>query len=249
MTVRALNRYKALILIFLALFFADKFVSGKLYFYIGPRFAWLAIVAVALFIMLAGSYNLVEPREEEGHSHEGHSHLGQHVDNQAIWTLMIVALPLALGVVIPAKPLGASAIANRGVTTDIGLAADSSDERLSIVPSERNLLDWVREMNNNPDPAALDGQHANLVGFVYRDPRFSESQFLVGRFTITCCVADALAIGVVVEADQAAQFETDSWVQVTGTFRHGEVNGVAMPILMADEVVHVQAPEQPYLYP
>jgi uncharacterized repeat protein (TIGR03943 family) len=196
--------------------------------------------------MLAGSYNLVEPRENS-QSHDGHRHAGQHVERQAIWSLLIVALPLILGVVIPARPLGASAIANRGVTTDIGLAANSEDSRLSIVPSKRNLLDWVREMNTNPDPSALDGLEANVTGFVYRDPRFSDDQFLVGRFTITCCVADALAIGVVVEADDAARFEADCGAS-HGNVRAGDLDGVAMPILWQMKL-YVSGPEQPYLYP
>ncbi len=252
MTARASNRYKALILIFMALFFAEKYVSGKLYYYIGPRFSWLAIVAVALFIMLAGAYNLVEkrqPDEVDHHDdHEGHDH-SHPEEKQPIWPLLLVALPLALGVVIPARPLGASAVANRGVSTDIGLAADSRDTRLSIVASERNILDWVREMNTDPNPSALNGQEASIVGFVYRDPRFDGNQFLVARFTITCCVADALAIGVVVNSNQASRFAADSWVEVHGTFQQGDLDGDAMPVLLADEITPVQAPEQPYLYP
>src|SRR5687767_2339418 len=104
MTVRSLNRLKALILILMALFFMEKYITGRLYYFIGPRFGWLAIVAVGLFILLAGAYNLTE----KGNTPEfgyGHTH-----SKQSIWHLLIVALPLILGVLIPSEPLGASAV-------------------------------------------------------------------------------------------------------------------------------------------
>jgi uncharacterized repeat protein (TIGR03943 family) len=243
MTAQAIRRFKALILILMALFFAEKYVSGKLYFYIGPRFGWLAIVAVGLLVLLAGSYNLVA-RQREGHDHDH-----DEGERAPIWPLLIVALPLALGTIIPARPLGASAVPNRGVATDMAVAVDQSGSRLSIVPSERNLLDWVRLISANPDPAALDGEEADVLGFVYRDPRFGDDQFMVARFTITCCVADALAIGVVVSADDASEYPTDTWVRVQGSFHEGVLDGTAMPVLVADEITPVQPPEQPYLYP
>jgi putative membrane protein len=88
-----------------------------------------------------------------------------------------------------------------------------------------------------------------VIGFVYRDPRFAENQFMVARFTITCCVADALAIGLVTEADDAADLPDDSWVRVEGTFAEGTLDGDAMPVLVAETVTPIEPPEHPYLYP
>jgi putative membrane protein len=250
MTQRTATRLKALILILMAIFFAEKFASGKLYYYIGPRFAWLAIVAVALLILLAGAYNLIgKGKEDHHHDHADHDH---HYDpsseRASIWPLVVVALPLALGVIVPAQPLGASAVSTRGISTDVA-AAGGSENRLTIVPAERNVLDWVRALNATTDPAGLNGQEADVVGFVYRDPRFADDQFMVGRFTLTCCVADALAIGLVVKSDQSARLQQDTWVRVKGSFLAGDLDGQKMPVLIADEITPVQEPEQPYLYP
>jgi putative membrane protein len=245
MSHRTANRLKALLLILMALFFAEKFWSGKLYYYIGPRFAWLAIVAVGLLIILAGAYNLVEEKAE--HNHDDHE--GDHHGKASWWPLIITALPLVLGMVIPAKPLGASAIDARGVSMDVAVASGTSGSELTIVPSERNILDWVRVMNTISDPAELNGQEADVVGFVYRDPRFADNQFMVGRFTLTCCVADALAIGVVVQTDSTFSLEDDTWVRVTGVFAQGALEDQEMPVLIATAIERVQEPEQPYLYP
>src|SRR5690242_16712970 len=103
MTQRTVNRYKALLLILTAIFLTEKFVSGTLYYYVGPRLSWLSIVAIALLIILAGAYDLVG-RQVENDDHELHAHTdgGSH----SVWPLVIVALPLALGVIIPVRPLG-----------------------------------------------------------------------------------------------------------------------------------------------
>ena len=257
MTVRLTmyKRLQALLLILLAIFFAQKFWSGQLYYYIGPRFGWLSLVAIVLLIVIAGAHDLTQGRgepdaaEEHNHADGDHNHRHEVGDSKSVWPLLLVALPLILGVAIPPTPLGASAIPSRGMTTEVAVSADEAATTLTIIPGERNVLDWVRAINADPNPAALTGEEADVVGFVYRDPRFSDDQFMVGRFTITCCVADALAVGLVVEADSASEFPSDSWVRITGTFDQGTLDGEALPVLFAETITPVQQPEQPYLYP
>lgn len=250
---RMYKRLQALIMVLMAIFFAQKFWSGQLYYYIGPRFGWLSLVAIVLLISIAGAYNLTRRSDGDQEHHHDHGdydpHEHDHGESRSIWPLALVALPLILGIAIPPTPLGASAVSARGMATGIAVAADETASTLTIIPSERNILDWVRAMNEDPDPAALAGQEADIVGFVYRDVRFADDQFMVGRFTLTCCVADALAIGVVVQANDAAEFPADSWVRVTGTFESGTLDGDSLPVLVATDVTPVQQPEQPYLYP
>ncbi len=94
------------------------------------------------------------------------------------------------------------------------------------------------------------GQTANLVGFVYRDIRLQDKPlFMVARFTISCCVADASAIGVTVQSDKAATFAQDSWVKVTGTFDIQDIDGRKTPVLIAQTIESTNQPEHPYLYP
>jgi uncharacterized repeat protein (TIGR03943 family) len=247
---RAANRIKALIMIFTAIYLTQLYVSGDLYYYIGPRFGWLSIVGVILLIILAGSYNLVEkdetPSDEETIGLTGYGEQAGR-ERTSVFTLFVMALPLLLGVIVPAQPLNANAISGRGINTSM-VAASDSETALSAVPGERNVLDWVRAMGSNPDPAALTGQEADMIGFVYRDIRFEEDQFMVARFTLSCCVADATAIGVVVQTENAEEFPTDSWVRVTGTFEAGTLDGSGLPVLIADEITPVERPEQPYLF-
>ena len=185
-----------------------------------------------------------EHEHEHEHGHAGHSH------GLSWGAVGLVAVPVVLGLLVPARPLGASAISSRG----IGLSAPGSAggnttvaQRVSIGP--KNILDWLREFSRQADPNAFAGQEVDLVGFVYRDPRNTADQFWVSRFTISCCVADATAIGLLVQTDQAASLKNDSWVRVTGKIGVGEFAGEKLPIILPDKIEPTEQPEHPYLYP
>jgi putative membrane protein len=94
------------------------------------------------------------------------------------------------------------------------------------------------------------GQQADVIGFVYSDIRFKDQpRFMVARFTISCCVADASAIGVIVESTDAAKLAPDSWIHVTGKFKVEDLDGQKTPVLIADKIDATKQPDQPYLYP
>ncbi|TMC59810.1 MAG: TIGR03943 family protein [Chloroflexi bacterium] len=227
---------KALLLLGLSALFAQKIISGELYYYIGPRFAWMAVLAAVLLSLPALAYLW---RREQAHEH-------QHV---SALTLLLVALPLALALVVPARPLGASSVANRGFTTEVSTSSGSLQSSLARSTGQRNVLDWARTIRANPDAHALDGQAVDVVGFVYRDAQFADNQFMVTRLTIVCCVADASAIGLVVQTADAKKYEPDSWVRVTGKFAAGVLDDKAMPVVSADAITPVEPPQQPYLFP
>jgi putative membrane protein len=251
--------FKVSILVGLAIYFAYIYLSGKWAYYIDPRFQWLSIVAVLLLAMLALSFTGSRSENHE-HDHEDpHDHHHETVDEHdheahshgAFWPIFIVAIPLVLGVAVPAKPLGAGAIKTRGIDADFSsiTLSQGSTTSLSIIASERNVLDWARAIASSSDPREFIGQDADVIGFVYRDSRFSDNQFFVTRFTLTCCVADALPVGLVVQVpEDGTQYATDSWVRVKGHFEEVSFDGTLIPVLFADEVIPIEQPEQPYLY-
>ncbi len=253
MSLRLYRTLQALILAGLGIFLLQKIWSGTLYWYISNRFMLLTLVAAIAFLALAQSIlpkrkpagaETGEPGQDQ--EHNGHDHGG----TAPAWGLVVVALPVLLGILIPAKPLGATAIANKGINTSAPLvAAGGSSARLDIAPKDRNILDWIRAFNYASDPVNLRGQPAEVIGFVYQDSRLNQDEFLVGRFTLNCCVADAFAIGMVVKWPAAAALPANSWVRVRGPVDSTLVGGQPLPLINAEAVESVPEPSQPYLYP
>ncbi len=250
---------KSALLAGLALMFYTKLSDGTLTYYINQRFAWLSLVAVLLLAVLALTltYRLLSTRrappagvdvdvnvDVDVHSH---THTHTHSHSRLSWpALALVALPVVLGLLVPARPLGASAVATRG----IGAAAPgSATQAQRALSGPRNILDWLREFGREADPGAFAGQPVDVVGFVYRDPRNAANQFWVSRFAISCCAADAAAVGLLVQSEQAAGLKTDAWVRVTGALSVGEFAGEKLPVITAEAIEPTDQPEHPYLYP
>ena len=233
---------KVAILVGLGLYFGAIIVSGDLANYINARFAWLSYVAAALFFLLgaARAYSLLrQSPHPDDHEHHDHQHLSWPV-------LGIVAIPLVLGTLIPSQPLGAEAVDGNISLSAVSIANATA---FTVDPLDRNILDWLRLFNSSADLSAFNGQESEVIGFVYREPTFPEGQFMVARFTISCCVADSSAIGLVVNWLQSESIPDGEWVRVQGTFEAAEFREDTVPIVQATAVEVVEQPEHPYLYP
>ena len=228
---------KALTLLGLGLYLYSRIYTGTLLFYINQRFAWLVMMAGIVLMAVSGSYRY---RSNDDHAHHAHAFSWGGV--------VLIGILIALGLLVPPKPLGASAMGNR----EVNLGTLVSSQGNSVMPTrggEKNILDWLIAFQNTPDPAAFTDQSAHLIGFVYRDDRFNSESFMLSRFVVSCCVADATAIGLIVRSPQAASLPGDQWVEVSGHFEPGEFSGKPTPILVTEAITRTTAPNQPYLYP
>lgn len=115
--------------------------------------------------------------------------------------------------------------------------------------ADKNLYQWATYLNENGDPASISGQAVRVTGFVYRDLRCGSNTFVIARFVMMCCAADASPVGFPVRWPGAAAFKKDEWVTVTGHFGVTMMDKTPMPIIKADAVQAVERPLQPYLSP
>ncbi|MCK6577467.1 MAG: TIGR03943 family protein [Anaerolineae bacterium] len=237
---------KTAILLGLGVYFVYNILTGNLTNYVNERFAWLSYVAAALLLVI-GAYSAwhLLTAHRGGHDHE-HDHDG-HAHGAISWGILaIVAVPLLLGTLIPSRPLGAEAVSG-GV--NISAVESAQVTVLSIPPLERNVLDWLRAFNRETDMTAFDGQPVDVIGFIYREPTFADDQFMVARFTVSCCVADASAIGLAVQSTETAALEQGSWVRVQGTLQVDDFRGERLPVVQPSQIDMVDQPAHPYLYP
>lgn len=268
---------QAVLSLCMGLYLLDTLLSGRIAFYINiERFVWLSWVAAFILIAMGAAqvYELIrrsanatqgrvrpaptplgaplidslayDATSGTSHDHAGH---GQVVGGRGpSWlVLAAIAIPLVMGLAIPAKPLSAGAIQTSGVSA--GFSASKTDV-LSIAAADRNVLDWIRAFNTSTNYSEFNGQQADVIGFVYRDIRMDQGkQFMVARFAVACCVADASAIGVLVQTADAAKWPQDTWVRVKGKFDAQTIGDQKSPVLVAESVEAIAEPKQPYLYP
>ncbi len=243
MPKRLYRSFQALLLLGMSIFLGSKAASGQLTFYINQRFIPLTIFGVVFLALLAQTLftEIKRAREHEAHDHD-------HAPASA--NLWFILVPLLIGVLIPARPLDSSALTTKGFNTSAPLVSgDSSAQLFETDSEERNILDWLKLFNYDRNVSKFYGQKASVIGFVYFDEALNENQFLVSRFVVSCCSADAYALGMAVNWNEAAALEQDAWVLVKGTVNSVTLDDQVVPLIEADSVQAVPAPEQPYLFP
>jgi putative membrane protein len=248
---------KAATMVAMGVFLYSRLLNGSILFYINQRFVTLTLLASVGFLLVGFSIyrqRSGSPREIESNDGHQHDHLAagyHHHDHGRLawWGLLIVMVPLVFGWLVPPRPLGATAVGNReiGVGSLSSPAGSQSAAGQAIPALEKNIVDWLFEIQAS-GPAALVGQEALVTGFVFRDERFAEDSFMIGRFIVSCCVADAAPVGLIVRWPEAASLADDQWIEARGRFTSGTFDGHSMPVLILEDVSLIDPPAQPYLY-
>lgn len=228
-----------------------KVATGRILLYVNGVYTRLILAAGIAFIVLgyiAGLRWITQRRDAaHDHAHDDHAHATGRIE--ALGYAMLT-IPLLLGLLIPAHPLGSSAVASRsngasGVNVNTRLKALSE---LGSASDRWTLLDWTAAITQTPDVHTLAGKPVNLVGFVAEgDSGFGSGYITIARFVIVCCVADGNAVTLPVKWE--TPLKRGTWVHVTGTLATGTVEGKVAPYIAATGVESVPQPGQPYLYP
>jgi putative membrane protein len=256
MSWRGYHNLQGLIMIGWGLFLLDKIDSGRLLLYINRRYVLLiALTAVAFF---AVAQSVISNKKKGDPAHDEHDLSDEGEKNESAahsrppaFGLLVLALPLLLGVVLPAKTLDSSIVANKGMDTraPLGQISNAAVTSVSLASDQRSVMDWVGDFNSASDPSAYQNEEADVTGFVYHDVHLAKNQFLVSRFVVTCCVADAIALGMVVDWPGGDQMPDNIWVEVQGPVYVAELDGQKLPGITAHSVKTIQTPDQPYIFP
>jgi uncharacterized repeat protein (TIGR03943 family) len=235
--------WKGLVLRAIGLFLFFQWMSGNLSLYIHERFVILIVLASFGLVFMGAVYHSRRVRASGGpHHHHGNFSWGG---------LFLVLLLIMFGLMAPRIPLGTEAMRNRHISVEsmTSLAVPSSNRMLLKPIRKRTILDWVILSLRDNTLEAVVGENATVSGFVYRQEGFAEDRFMVSRFVITCCAADAMPVGLYVSWPESKTLADDQWVEVSGQFELRDIDSKQTPVLLAETVTLIDIPAQPYLYP
>jgi putative membrane protein len=210
------------------------YASGTLHFYIHPFYIVPTVLTGFMLVVLAvlgtvgSAGGLLRP-----------SRLGV-----LLWTI-----PVAAGVLVPARPLGVSTAAQRGIEAiPLGRIDDVPEFRVDVRPETLTIKDWVKTLQADPEPERVAGKPVRVIGFVYRDGRLPADWFLVARFVVQCCAVDAQPLGIPVRLVESQIPRSGSWVSIAGEWEVASVRGERRAVVVPTAVTLTEPPEQPYLY-
>lgn len=175
-------------------------------------------------------------------------------------TTSLMLLPLVVLAIVPSGTLGASAARSRGVQTIALRAPRSQPQQSSSNTSdvrEVTILDIVYASTSSgyADQIGITSGSSTvrMIGLAVKGRGAPEDGFLLTRFLVTCCVADAVPIAVRVRGPGASAVRDNTWVSVKGPISWTAAAPGAMATdvqadLRLEQVKTVPEPVDPYLY-
>jgi uncharacterized repeat protein (TIGR03943 family) len=241
---------------------AIAFMVGAMALFLGRSDAALAYVKAGLQPLLVGSgvvlvglalVAVVGP----GHDRHGHQPHGPRV----AWLLALP--PLALVLIAP-PALGAFAASRQPIrppaaihprpTGSSGPAAPISGDSFPplIPPGDGTAVPMALGeylARDDQEPYTLAGVRIRLVGFV-TPQHGGRDGYLLTRFAISCCAADATALRVAIHGDPVPRVP-DTWLEIEGHWQQRTGDHADQPpsdtaILLAESVRTIKQPSEPY---
>ncbi|MDQ3751527.1 MAG: TIGR03943 family protein [Actinomycetota bacterium] len=156
----------------------------------------------------------------------------------------LTIVPVVAVLALPSSALGSYAASKRSSFVSSGYLASPED----VASGQLSLADIAGALQSQGGARALArraGSQVSLVGFVTKEAGMPADEFILTRFLVSCCVADALSVQVRVVGAPPGDLKTDQWVRVEGALYPLENEA----LVDASKVVRVERPARPYLNP
>jgi uncharacterized repeat protein (TIGR03943 family) len=228
---------RSALLLGLALLIAKLLATGQMVRYMSPALDPLSALTGALLAAM-GVLELraaVTNREREQAS----------VDHAL--TYVLVLLPLLLGLLVAPKALGSSALGGESASALVLAFARQSSATRDVSASEpiQDVADLIAFLRRSGDAGI--GQRVHAIGLVAHSSDLQANEFVLLRYSIVHCVADAQPVGLLIVAPNEATWSTDQWVEIDGALGSRERDGDQLVSIVADRVAPTDEPTNPYL--
>lgn len=236
------------------------FLAGEMIKYMSPTLdplsalAGIVLAAMGVMALRGDSQHPLEHHRfrEASDVMDGPGHAQESTGIERVLTYLLVLLPLILGLVITPRALGSSALGGQNVANLVLAFAPPSapwpgappPAPLGSITDTPNLLAYLRQSGESGV-----GQPVRATGLVARSEALTGNEFVLLRYAIVHCVADARPVALLVVAPEDPGVRSDQWVAVEGVLAARERDGDRLVTIEARRILPVEEPQNPYLQP
>ena len=226
-------------------------VTGKLYLLLHPDYMWLSHLAMGLTFGMGMARMWQVWQMMQSSQRQGGPRSQEHIAllPRQISTGLLLAVAV-FGLIYTPRPFTSETAFQRGITDVLGQTR-SRPQRfvLSGASEDRTIVDWIRTLNVYPEPEAYAGQAVKVSGFVTHIPGWPENIFMITRFVLTCCAADAYPVGLPVELPPGTERpKPDTWLEVTGSMTTQTLDNTRQLVIGEATLTEIPEPRTPYEY-
>jgi len=164
-------------------------------------------------------------------------------------SFLVFLFPVLLAVIVRPGNLSTFAASKRGVSMEFksrdvnilellkeNIKNEGKYKKLNI----KQLLSFAREK-----PEKIDGTLVSVEGLVFKKKGGPPDKFILIRFLITCCAADATPLGIEIISEEAVEnLKQDTWIKVKGKV---EIEN-KKPKIISEKIEKTKSPSDSYLY-
>ena len=232
----SVRNLRLIVLVLWAAFLTWLWISGDVLRYLGPRTSWVVTFGALTLLIVTVAYL---------RSSAGAADARRPISGRETAGLLAMLTPILLALMLSGSSLGALAASKKLSARGVDLT--SLAESLSSGASHADFLQIKAAADDPSSSSSLgisSGEQVDLTGFVMDAGSGPRSPFTLGRFYITCCVADAIPIGVTVDPTIAeGGFAKNTWLQVDGAL---DKKGKSY-VVDAERIEKIPQPSNPYL--
>jgi len=243
----------SLILAAYGVFILSLFVRGVMTMYINPAYVWPTTTAGVALIGLAAVRLLRAPSTSSSqHDACSSDDCGCSEASPRLWPYAALCVPLLLAALFPPRSLASFSAMQRGpqIAGLTAIRGASTVKHVSLTMDTRTftLQDWAGALSADPNPKDYAGKPVILTGIVLHNPSaMPNGYFMVMRYQITCCIADARPIGLIVRDTSNGALKDNQWVKVTGTMGATSYQGQRVAVVEPKQLLPTKA-GNPYMY-
>ena len=158
------------------------------------------------------------------------------INGKKIWKItlvLITILIISLMIFVFSKIITSNKNSENTTETDV-LEITSSSYTSFLKDCHENIDNYI-------------GKNIRIVGYVYRLPDFTSNEFVIARTMVIDNNSQAVVVGILSQCASAPNYETGSWVDVSGCIKRGNYNG-EVPVLEISNITTIKAPNDEFVY-
>lgn len=228
-------------------------LTDKLYLLIHPNYFGLTVAGAIVLLLITGgrAWQLGNLWQKQA---QGLKTVPPPVPHVTLfppgWSSGLLLATAILGLLITPQVFSSQTAIQRGVVESM-TATRSRPQSFQHNPNsvDRNLIEWVRTLNVYPEPDAYTGQKVKVEGFVVHAPNLPPNYFIITRFVITCCAADAYPVGLPVKlSGDRTTYPADSWQEISGEMITETLDNKRQLVIAAQGIKKIPQPQNPFSY-
>ena len=240
------------LLLALAGVIAKLLVTGQMALYMSPALDPLSGATAVVLAAMAAVELWSAARARHAHAPSGDAgHPGSNSPADELLTYLVVAVLVGVGTLVAPRALDSSALGGvQAARAVVAFSPAQPPAANSVAPPTTpiaDVADLFRYLRLAGESAV--GQPVRVVGMAVRDGSLAPNQFVLLRYTIVHCVADAQPIGLLIDASQAPAPPLDGgWVAIDGVLAASSIDNSHLVSVRATRVLPSDEPPEPYLW-